>query len=110
MKIYIAAHDKELAEHKARELISKGYEVVSAWHSKEFLTTESYTVEERFDIAIEDLNDIKLADCVLLLSGPDRYSGGKFVEAGIAYGMNKPVFFCGRRENMLCYLFEEWQE
>jgi len=110
MKIYVAAHDKELAHSKAEELKAKGHEIVSKWHSKEFLPTEKHSVEERFEIAVEDLNDIKLSDCLLLISGPEKYSGGKFVEAGIAYGMNKPVFFIGRRENMLCYLFEEWQE
>lgn len=108
MKFYIAAHDKELAQDQAKELISLGFEVTSKWHSKEFLATGSHSLAERFEIAIEDLNDIKRADCLLLLSGPDKYSGGKFVEAGIAYGLGKPVYFKGHRENMLCHLFEEW--
>lgn len=109
MKVYIAAHDKALAQREASNLKSKNFTITSNWHEKAFLPTENHSETERFEIAIEDLNDIKEADCLLLLSGPDKYSGGKFVEAGIAYGMNKPVFYKGHRENMLCYLFEEWQ-
>lgn len=107
MKIYIASHSKELANAFASNLPA-GFAITSRWHSKEFLPTDHHSLGDRFEIAIEDANDIKRADALVLLSGPDKYSGGKFVEAGIAYGMGKPVYFVGRRENMLCYLFEEW--
>lgn len=108
MKIYIACHSRELAQEFAASL--KGHEVTSRWHGKEFLPTGDHTVAERHAIAIEDLNDIKRADALVLIAGPDKYSGGKFVEAGIAYGMGKPVYVVGRFENMLTYLFEPWSE
>lgn len=109
MKIYIACHNRELAQQIARE-ISVKHSVVSRWHEKEFLPTAQHNISERFQIAIEDANDIKRADALLLVAGPEKYSGGKFVEAGIAYGLGKPVYVYGRRENMLTYLFEEWGE
>jgi len=43
------------------------------------------------------------ADALILLAGPDKYSGGKFVEAGIAIGAGKRVIVIGRRENMLLW-------
>lgn len=106
LKVYIACHSKEMAQKEARRLQDAGEIVVSRWHSGEFLPTQKISPEDRFQLAIEDLNDIKRADYLILISGPDKYSGGKFVEAGIAYGLGKPVFVNGRRENILCYLFE----
>ena len=40
----------------------------------------------------------------MLISGPDKYSGGKFVEVGIAVGLDKSVVVIGHRENTLLYL------
>ena len=40
---------------------------------------------------------------LVLVAGPDRYPGGKFVEAGIAMGLGKPVVVLGHRENMLLW-------
>ena len=106
-KVYIASHSRELAEEHARRLLS---EVVSRWHDKEFLPTDQHTEGECFQIAIEDLNDIRECDELHLLAGDEKYSGGKFVEAGIAYGLGKVVRVYGRRENMLTYLFEKYTE
>lgn len=106
MKIYIAAHDPRLAEAFAAE--NSDHEFTSRWHKKPFYPTDHHTLDERFEIAIEDFNDIKRAEALVLISGPGKYPGGKFVEAGIAYGLGMPVYFVGRRENMLTYLFEPW--
>jgi hypothetical protein len=47
--------------------------------------------------------DVMSCDVLVLIAGPDRYSGGKFVEAGIAIGAGKRVIVMGRRENMLLW-------
>lgn len=109
MKVYIACHSKELAQSVAKDICAN-HQIVSRWHEKAFHPTDFHSLDERYTIAIEDFNDIKRADALLLVAGPEKYSGGKFVEAGIAYGMNKPVYVLGRFENMLTYLFEAWPE
>lgn len=109
MRIYIACHSKETATEFA-ETVPEWVSVVSRWHEKEFLPTDRHSENERYAIAIEDANDIRRADALVLIAGPEKYSGGKFVEAGIAYGLGKPVYVVGRRENMLTYLFEPWPE
>lgn len=110
MRIYIACHSRELAESVAARVRADGHETTSTWHTKPFNPTESHTVAQRHGIAIEDLNDIRRADALLLVGGPEKYSGGKFVEAGIAYGLGKAVYVEGRFENMLTYLFQPWGE
>lgn len=104
MKIYVACHSREEAQTAADQLRYLGHDIVSTWHSKEFLPTEQHTPEERVTIAVEDEFDIRRADALLLISGPDRYPGGKFVETGIALGLGLRVFVLGRRENMLLWL------
>lgn len=104
MKVYVASHDRWNAHAAAGRLIDAKIDVTSRWHTKEFLPSSDHTESERADIATEDYDDITIADALVLLSGPDKYSGGKFVEAGIAIGQNKPVFVIGRRENMLMWL------
>jgi len=42
-------------------------------------------------------------DALVLVAGKEKYSGGKFVEAGIAIGLGKRVVVLGRRENMLLW-------
>lgn len=104
MKIYVASHDRWAAAHAASVLSSAGHTITSRWHGKEFLQTSEHTVEERVAIATEDYEDVAAADALVLIAGPDRYSGGKFVETGIALGMGKHVVVIGRRENMLIWL------
>lgn len=103
MKAYIASHECFLAHNTAELIASNGVEITSRWHSKDFLPTSNHTEDECIAIAVEDVEDISRADILVLIAGPDRYSGGKFVEAGIAFGQNKPVIVIGRRENMLLW-------
>jgi nucleoside 2-deoxyribosyltransferase len=104
MKIYIASHDPELAREQARKLVRLGHTITSRWHDgRPFLKTDEYTEQERRKIAFEDWHDVTEADALLLIAGPDKYSGGKFVEAGIAIGQGKAVYVLGRRENMLMW-------
>lgn len=104
MKIYVASHDRWAACHVAEILRSKGHVIVSRWHNKEFLPTTEHNEAERREIALEDFEDVTVSDALVLVSGPDKYSGGKFVEAGIALGQGKRVIVIGRRENMLLWL------
>lgn len=104
MRIYVASHDRWAACHVAEVLERHGHTVTSRWHSKEFLPTAEIGADERPVIAQEDYNDIAASDALVLIAGPDRYSGGKFVEAGIAVGLGRRVYVIGRRENMLMWL------
>jgi nucleoside 2-deoxyribosyltransferase len=106
MKIYVASHDRQSASSSAAILAEAGHQVTSRWHEKAFLKTEEHTVEERIAIAVEDFEDVTAANALVLVAGPERYSGGKFVETGIALGQRKPVVIIGRRENMLMWLPE----
>lgn len=104
MKIYVASHSRDLALDAAFVLRRAGHKIASRWHNKPFHPTSHHTPDECAAIAQEDYDDIVGADALVLVSGPDKYSGGKFVEAGIAIGLGKPVTVIGRRENMLLWL------
>ena len=104
MKIYVACHERELAHSTAEVLSASGHEITSRWHNKAFHPMDFHSEVEREQIAQEDFDDISAADSLVLIAGPEKYSGGKFVEAGIALGMGKRVLVIGRRENMLLWL------
>lgn len=105
MKIYIASHSQRDAYAASYILNRDGFEITSRWHDNpDFLPTVSYTEEQRVSIAQEDFDHVALAEVVVILAGPEKYAGGKFVEAGIAIGQGKPVINVGRRENMLMWL------
>lgn len=104
MKVYVACHNPDLAEGIANKLRKRGWEITSRWHDgRPFKPTEEHTHQERMDIAMMDVDGVTAADAVVLIAGPEKYSGGKFVEAGIAIGQGKPVYVVGRRENMLLW-------
>ena len=103
MKVYVACHSLGLALDQAELLKAEGHEIVSRWLQEPFLKTGEYTVEDRQRIASMDFDDIAACDMVLLIAGPEKYSGGKFVEAGIALGLGKRVAVTGGRENMLLW-------
>lgn len=104
MKVYVASHDRWAACHVASVLEAHGHFITSMWLYKEFNATQDHTVAQREEIAAEDVADVRRSDALVLISGPDKYAGGKFVEAGIAIGLGKQVVVIGRRENMLLWL------
>lgn len=104
MRVYVASHDRWAACHVATVLTDAGHAVTSMWHYKEFNPTVAHTEAERIAIAGEDVGDIGRANALVLIAGPDKYSGGKFVETGIAIGLGHRVVVIGRRENMLLWL------
>lgn len=103
MKFYVASHDRLLGSLVADVISRGGHECTSTWLKNEFLPTERHTVEERMSIAFEDVEDVFRSDVLVLVAGADKYSGGKFVEAGVAMGRGIPVIVIGRRENMLLW-------
>lgn len=103
MKVYVASHCRWAAEHIAEVLCEHGIVVISTWHTMPFHPTEHHAQNERQEIAEIDACEVISADALVLVAGPDKYSGGKFVEAGIAIGLGKPVVVIGRRENMLLW-------
>lgn len=114
MKVYIASHDSQSAESIAIDLLAAGIDVGSTWHRHPLPRTASLSGCARKAIAISDIEEIDACDAVLLESGPEKYAGGKFVEAGYALGRGKTVVVLGRRENLLLwhpsFLFAETVE
>lgn len=104
MKVYVASHCILEGQRVASVLSEAGHVVSSRWLNSEFKPTEQYVEPERSVIAQEDFDDVAASDALVLVAGPDRYPGGKFVETGIALGMGKRVVVIGRRENMLIWL------
>lgn len=104
MKIYVASHSRALARLVADDLTRLGHQIISSWvYAPEFLPADQHTETERENIAERDVQEVLSSDVLVLVSGPDKYTGGKFVETGIAIGAGKQVFIIGRRENMLCW-------
>jgi hypothetical protein len=104
MKIYVAAHCRWAAHYVALVLSYSGHEITSGWIYTDFKPTDQHDETERAGIAQDDFDDVARSDALVLVAGPDRYPGGKFVETGIALGMGKHVVVIGRRENMLIWL------
>ena len=103
MKIYIASHNQRSARRLASVLARAGHEVTARWIGARFGPTGSFGMAERHRIAATNYADVTQADALVLMSGPEKYSGGKFMEAGYAYGLGKCVLILGRRENLQCY-------
>jgi nucleoside 2-deoxyribosyltransferase len=81
-----------------------GHIVSSTWHNAPLEKGATLTDDQRVLIARRDVCEVRASDAVLLVAGEEKYSGGKFVEAGIAIGCNKPVYILGRRENVLLWI------
>ena len=103
MKIYIAASNQEAAILTSLRLIEAGHDITSSWLSEPFDRTVKYSEAERRAIAETDFDDIADADALVCLESDGLIPGGKFVEVGIALGLEKLVCVVGRRENMLMW-------
>jgi nucleoside 2-deoxyribosyltransferase len=103
VKLYIASSDKTVARWVAAKCRKAGHTVTSRWLGMRFALTETYSEEDRVAIATVDVEDVTVADALVLIASPHPVPGGKFVETGIALGMGKPVLVLGRRENMLMW-------
>ena len=104
IQVYISSHDRDGAEALAAILEAEGdIEVVSTWHDAPMGRTADKTVEERVAIAQRNYEQIARAQVLVFQSGPDRYPGGKAVEAGIALGEGLEIVVVGRRENIMLW-------
>ena len=103
MKIYVASHCRWAGLYIAGYLQNEGHTIVSSWLTKPFKRSEEITLVDKQDIANTDTADVRNADTLVLIAGPDKYPGGKFVEAGIAIGLNIPIIVLGKLENVLLY-------
>ncbi len=103
MKLYIACHDQKRARRVAKALRAAGFEITSRWLKQPFGPSETFDHATRVRFAMENYDDVRRSVGLVLVAGPERYSGGKFMEAGFAYALGKPVCILGRRENVQCY-------
>ena len=103
MKIYVASHCQERAKRLATLLIAQGHIITSRWVFLAFLPTDAYLAPRRREIAEEDLQDVSSSEALILIAGPDKCPGGKFVEVGYALGLGREVYVLGRLENMLMW-------
>jgi nucleoside 2-deoxyribosyltransferase len=103
MKVYVAGHDQKEARRVAAALRAVGVQVKSSWLDEDFQRTSFYSDEDRCRIAIQDVEEVQDADALVFLASLHRVPGGKFVEVGVALGLNKPVHLIGHRENMLMW-------
>lgn len=103
MKVYVAGHDQEQSKEVAKVIADRGHTIVSSWLYMPFHRTHSHSIEERVKIAAKDADEVMDCDLLVLCAGDTKVSGGKFVEVGIAIGLNKRISVLGRRENMLMY-------
>lgn len=129
-RIYIAAPYPRREEliPIAHELLAMGHFLTCRWLfvNEEDNLKSAATREERAKLktlyALQDLDDVKAADIVLSFSvDPDRYKelevgrGGRHVEFGAGYVLNKKMIVVGKNENIFHSLpgvmvFEDWAE
>ncbi len=98
MKIYTAAtfaEQERIRGHKER-LIKLGHQVVASWLEEPPVKPEGMS-EEIFErkMAMKDLQEVMLADCIILdVENPSR-TAGKHVEFGFAIAKHKLAYVVG---------------
>lgn len=104
MKFYVAAQNQEPARALRDLIVQAGHEVTSRWlEEKDYGSgAPKKSDQERREIALQDVEDVILADRLVLIANPpgENSPGGRHVETGIALYAGKPVCLIGRRENI----------
>ena len=118
LSVYLAARFSrrpELAGY-ADELAEHGIEVTSRWlrggHEWSGTDDDALPPEVGARFAQEDIEDIDRADVVVCFTEPPRSGpsrGGRHVELGYAYALNKDIVVVGPIENVFCALPEMWR-
>ena len=103
MKLYIAGQSQAEARSVAKIMREAGHAITSSWLDEDFTKTGEYTDEDRTRIAARDVREVSESDAIIVIPSPRRIPGGKFVEVGVAIGLEIPVEVLGHRENMLMY-------
>jgi hypothetical protein len=105
--VYISSHDKGEAEKLAAALRAAGHNVVSTWQDEPpYPEGKLNNAPDDDKVAGAEVNVAIIARrtaVLVLIAGPDKYTGGKFVEAGVALAVGARVVVLGRRENALLY-------
>ena len=106
-KIYVAAPlpNKVLARKFANELIFAGFGVTSRWLDRDF--SRRKTLDWSASVAIDeemgaiDVEDVLMADTLVILANEPSSSGGYHVELGIFLGARKTnIIVVGERSNV----------
>ena len=110
LRIYIAARISRRHEAHAlgRQLQALGHVITSRWmrpdadHVAPCGLSEEVAYPERQRFALEDLEDLRHSDCLVLMGEPARNTsrGGRLVEFGIALGLGCRVMVIGYRETV----------
>lgn len=109
MKIYLAGRYSRRDELRAvrEKLLRAGHVVTSnwldtEWEGKDDSGSSAAPPEYREKHAVEDMDDVLRADCVVSFTEPARSGGrgGRHVEFGIALAAGKRVIVVGHRENL----------
>lgn len=124
MKIYLAARFSRRHEVHAlgQDLQALGHTIVSRWSRPDADNvlpaglSEQASDDARQRFALDDLEDIGKADCLILLGEPPRNNsrGGHLVEFGVALGLGHRVIVVGPRATVFHCLptvevFDTWQ-
>jgi nucleoside 2-deoxyribosyltransferase len=110
LKVYIAAKFEQQAEvcDKATELEHLGMEVTSRWRFEDGTIPLAACAQM-------DLDDVKDADVLLLLTSGGKSGGGKHVETGYAIALGKRVIMVGPKENVfhnlpVITIYDRWEQ
>ncbi|MEM9760033.1 MAG: nucleoside 2-deoxyribosyltransferase [Pseudomonadota bacterium] len=116
MKIYLAARFSRRHEAHAlgARLQALGHTITSRWslpdsdHVKPAGMSEQAADKERERFALEDVEDVRAADCCISLMEPPRGNGrgGRHVEFGIALALGHRMIIIGPRETVFHHLPE----
>lgn len=124
MKIYLAARYSRHPELQlyAKDLEKLGHEVTSRWiqgnHEISGISRGNINHKDNERLAREDYFDLFISDQVICFTEPPKsnYSrGGRHVEFGLAFALNKKIIIVGHRENVFYFLpeipfYETWSE
>lgn len=103
MKIYVASKRQEVGREAANALRTMGHEIVSTWHDEaNYGGSIPKDVDSRAPIAQRCIDEMDLADALVLMTEPDRalVPGGKHFETGYAFAKGKRVYVVGEPENI----------
>lgn len=112
VSVYVSCHDGDAARELVSAVRSAGHLVVSTWHDEppvENWSQSGALGDDKKQGANVNLRLVaNRAQVLVLIAGPEKYPGGKFVEAGVALGNDVPVVCYGRRENGMLHADGVW--
>lgn len=125
-RIYLAARYSRRDELRgyAGLLAERGYQITARWLYGTHEIVDGRSVEaahkDRIKFAIEDYNDVQIADTVISFTEPEgniqgRGRGGRHAEFGIALALKKRCVVIGFRENVFhslpeVHFYETWED